>query len=67
MKKNRKEKKIGPRSEIKETCVSGVCEGMCKQLYYKICTAHEPFYIDYSERKPKIVYVNDKKREEYYD
>jgi hypothetical protein len=58
MYKPREEKKE-IRSEIFEKCVvGGMCEGICRDLYYgKACKAALKFYIDYSDKKPTRVFL----------
>jgi hypothetical protein len=31
---------------ILESCISGRCEGKCRELYYEICGCHQKYYKD---------------------
>jgi hypothetical protein len=42
------------KSEIKEACYSGDCEGTCRQLYYNICPIKQKYYIETYKLKSKI-------------
>jgi len=42
---------------IKESCIEGNCEGKCRELYYDICPAHQKYYLDCSQKKPKRIYI----------
>jgi hypothetical protein len=63
MKREKEFKKV-QKSEVRESCISGDCDGICREKHYKDCPIHVEYYYEYYGRRKKKIYVNAPKRQD---
>ena len=63
MKRREYDKKVYPKSEIRESCIAGSdCDGVCRAKYYENCTIHAQYYYEYRGKRKAKIFIN---KEEY--